>query len=375
MPEPSSSAWPMKAGVHDLELSDLSPQALAALESAALPWMTSLGFCTMYDDPPAQRIILDILGDGRIKRAAFYKERAWMGMLRIMEFVGFPELSESEVLQAIKSRKAHLAVVQRLEPPLHSERAGITKRPGRIEFTHDVIATLPRTKEDYLQSLGKQKRQQLPRYWRRLQREFNDQVTFTVQGGHAIRLDDILELVKFNQTRMETKGKENASIVESKKQARRWPLTQSEGLLCKVEANGKLLGGTFNYVHQDEAFLIVIAHDPHLERLNIGNLGLWKTIEHLIEIGIKRYHLFWGRKLYKTQFGGLDHPVVLQVISPHRWLVPLWAGHLQFWRQLPRALRFVRSRALRIFNRGPIRSKDDQSEPETGESTPASDRR
>ena len=76
-----------------------------------------------------------------------------------------------------------------------------------------------------------------------------------------------------------------------------------------------------------------------------------------------------------SQFGGLDHPVVLQVISPHRWLVPLWAGHLQFWRQLPRALRFVRSRALRIFNRGPIRSKDDQSEPETGESTPASDRR
>jgi len=375
MPEAGSQAWPLKAGVHDLALAELSPQAQTALSSATLPWLSSLGFCTIYDESPAQRVVLEIMEDGCIQRAAFYKERTWLGFLRILEFVGFPELTGTEILQAIKSRKSHVAVVQRMESPVTSGQLPHEKSFGRIEITHDVIATLPGTKERYLESLGKQKRQQLPRYWRRLQREFNDQISLSVQTGHDIRLNDIVALVQFNQTRMAAKGKENASMAESKKQARRWPLTQAQGLLCKIEANGRLLGGTFNYVHGDEAFLIVIAHDPQLERLNIGNLGLWKTIEHLIEIGIKRYHLFWGRKLYKTQFGGLDHPVVVQVISPHRWLVPLWTAHLQFWRQLPRGMRFLRSRASRIFSRAPSRSSVDHSEAQADDATSAVDRR
>jgi hypothetical protein len=333
-------------GWHDLAVSDLDEAIRESL--AQRPWLNSLGFCTVYDHPPAQRAYMRIDEQGRIASAAFYRERQWAGLVKIVACVGFAECSDADILDLTKLRNARLAIVNRMEAPETPARHS----RGRLDITHDVIAELPVSKDEYLQSLGRQKRQQLPRYWRRLEREFGRQLQFRVQRREDIRLDVIHQLIRFNQTRMVRLGKENTTKAESKKQERRWPLTLAEGRLCTIEAGDRLLGGTFNYVHGSEAFLIVIAHDPSVERLNIGNLAVWKTAEHLIDSGIQRYHLFWGRKPYKTQFGGRDFPVFQQVISPHPWLVPLWLAHLWFWRHAPRAIRFLQMQLRKLFVRG-----------------------
>ncbi|MCI0629992.1 MAG: GNAT family N-acetyltransferase [Phycisphaerales bacterium] len=340
-------------GRHDVALAELPHADRQRLDSAPLPWLTSLGFCTIYDFPPAQRALLHVDDSGCVTRAAFYRERSSLGIIRLIEFLGCPELSDAEILDLLSLRHVHVAVLYRLETP---DQKSSSARVRPI-VNHDVIAELPISKEEYLQSLGKQKRQQLPRYWRRLQRQYNDQIVMLYESGQRIELDEILQLVGFNQTRMSRQGKDNATAFESAQQ-RLWPLTQSEGLLCKMVGQGRLLGGTFNYVHRDEAFLIVIAHDPALEHLNIGNVSLWKTIEHLIDRGVRRYHLFWGRMRYKTEFGGVDHPVVLTIIARNSWLAKLWRAHLLLNRQIPRAARFMKRSAWKVLQRGATLSSE-----------------
>lgn len=332
-------------GWHDLALADLSPALRDAVEEAPIPWLNSLGFCTMYEPPFAERVAMQIGPDGSIEQAAFYRERKLAGIIRLLQFSGYPDVADGTILEILASRRAHLAVVYRIEPP-HQTTTTRTHRPA-FEFSHNVIVDLPQTKSEYLQSLGKQKRQQLPRYWRKLQREFNDQVDLRFTSTSAIRFDQVVQLIQFNQSRMASLGKEDHSEAEAKKQQRRWPFAESLGLLCTIESQGRLLGGTFNYVHRDEAFLMVIAHDPQLERLNIGHLGLWKTAEHLIDLGVRRYHLFWGKTLYKTQFGGVDHPIVAVTISKYRLLEWLWRVRLIAGRQVPRAVRYVMRRIRR----------------------------
>jgi hypothetical protein len=343
-------------GHFDVALSELSEPIRSALQAAPLPFLGSHGFCTIYDDPPATRVVMEIDEGGVVRQAAFYRERRFLGLLGVIDFVGFPAISDSEILELLALHGLHVAVVNRLRAPAAPRGGGV-----EIDFQHDVIAELPATKEAYLQSLGKQKRQQLPRYWRRLGREHPD-IQFRIQCGADIDLDDILQLVSFNQSRMERQGKNNATEIESAKQRRRRPLTQAQGLICKMVAGGRLLGGTFNYIHRDEAFLIVIAHDPALEHLNIGHVALWKTFEHLIDRGIKRYHLFWGRKRYKTEFGGVDHAVIVSLIARRRWLARMWKLHWLLRHRIPQAWRLLGSIPRRLVQSRSARDPDRSGE-------------
>src|SRR5262245_9839248 len=100
---------------HDLALSELDQSRRDSL--ARLPWLNSLGFCTIYDHPPAQRVFMHVEEQGRISRAAFYRERRWGGMLKILQCVGFSDCSDAEILQLVELRNARLAIVNRMEPP------------------------------------------------------------------------------------------------------------------------------------------------------------------------------------------------------------------------------------------------------------------
>jgi hypothetical protein len=333
----------LSAGWHDFELASLPPVVAAQLSSSAAPFLNSLPFCVHYNQSPAQRVWLKVSQGGAIEHAVFYRIARLWKLWNVLEISGYALHADQDLAELMQRCGCRLAIWYEMCSPEHDSAAAIT---------HDVIVDLPGSAEAYLQSLGKQKRQQLPRYWRRLQREMGD-VQMQVQCGSAIGLETIIQLVHFNQHRMEHKGKHNAAAAETQTQQRRWPLTQQHGLLCTVVAGDRVLGGTFNYVFGDEAFLIVIAHDPALEHLNIGNLSVWKTAEYLIERGFRRYHLFWGRKLYKTQFGGRDHPVYVRCLAKPRWLGLLWRAHFGLKRNIPRGWRFLMAQTTRRFKPKP----------------------
>jgi hypothetical protein len=332
----------LNPGSYDLALGDLSEDAKLALNAEWLPWMNTLGFCSIYIEPPAQRVKFAVGDDGRVQHAMFYRESRWLGFFRQVIVAGISDIEEIQLRELMDSRRAHLATGHRLVQP----RDGTASRlqPNAMTVSNDVIVELPGQKDQYLQSLGKQKRQQLPRYWRRLQREFNDRVTFGGRVKGDIALGQIVQLIQFNQQRMQRKGHKDSTHRESKRQMHREPLTQSSGLLCTLQADDRVLGGTFSYVHGGEAFAIVIGHDPQLERLELGNLALWKTIEFLIEQGVKRYHLLWGSKSYKARFGGKDCAIVQIAVARNAFLIQVHKQLVRVRGPVGRAVGFVRSR-------------------------------
>lgn len=336
---PASDAAP---GWIDRPVAGLDQALLAAIDAAKLPFLNSLGFCTIYEHPPATRARLRMDGQGRVLSAGFYRERSLPGLVRVLEFAGYDGLDDVAVREAIADRRASLATIHRILPPVEAGRDHHPADARTSLLTYDVIADLPATADEYLTALGKQKRQQLPRYWRRLQREHPDRVAMMFREGAEISLDDILALVGFNQSRMKTRGRGDHTAEEAARQRRRLPLTRKEGLLGLMTIDGRPVGGTFNYLRGDEAFLIIPAHDPAFEHLNVGNVCLWLTINHLISRGVRRYHLFWGRKAYKTQFLGKDHPVVMQVVGGNGLTASLWKWRMGAARFLTRAVKAAR---------------------------------
>jgi CelD/BcsL family acetyltransferase involved in cellulose biosynthesis len=91
--------------------------------------------------------------------------------------------------------------------------------------------------------------------------------------------------------------------------ANTFALAQECGQIIAMWLDGKLIGGTLCFLHQNEAYLWAIAHSPAHNRSDVGNVCLWKTIVRHIEMGIARHHFGPGEAAYKYRFGGRLEPL------------------------------------------------------------------
>ena len=328
----------------DFLITELPQPIKNLLQAANLPWLNSLEFCTGYDDSGAERVLLRRDSE-KIHQAVFYRLTKKMGLLPIIEIVGFPDMDDAKIGGLIKTHHAQLAVVNRLEDSIKPDEEWQATQPNVYHHSYVTIAQLPPTKEEYLKRLGKHKRAQLPNYWRKLAKHLDTPIEIYCEWTTAIKLEDVVQLECLNRERRAGKGKRVDSVLDiQQRQQHNLPLTAASGLLVTLRYQGKIIGGTFNYVCGNEAFLILIGHDPVFEHLQIGSLGLWKTIEHLIDKGITQYNLLWGRQAYKTQFLGVEYPWSVHIISPYKWLAIVWKKQIKFNQFPKRAWRFVKER-------------------------------
>jgi CelD/BcsL family acetyltransferase involved in cellulose biosynthesis len=244
---------------------------------------------------------------GRIDEVIFFSERKWAGLFKEMEIVG-PVDPNAELLLKLRTKyrpdliKLSLQSASNFPEKIDSWRLVEVRR-----INEDYSIPLGATPEEYLQRLGKQTRKHLPYYLRRLQRECQESFVIQTAIGEQISKQFFIDLLELNQLRMRSKGRETLWTRETA--VHRWPLIQKTGLLVGLQLGGKLAGGTLSFLYGNEAFLVTIAHDPQYDRWNLGNICLWQTIEHLIRLGCRAFHLLWGTSFYKAQFGGQLAPI------------------------------------------------------------------
>src|SRR6185295_9849166 len=145
----------------------------------------------------------------------------------------------------------------------------------------DIVVELPRSEQEYMGSLGHNARTQLPYYLRRVQKEWGSGYTTVCATGTDISLEMFTELVELNRIRIEQKGAThlwNPHLIQH-----RWKLARDCGLFFGLRRDGRLMAGTISYVHQDEAYFVLIGHHTQYDRLRLGKLVLWLTIRHLIQ--------------------------------------------------------------------------------------------
>jgi Acetyltransferase (GNAT) domain len=328
----------------DFALNELPQNIKKLLDTADLRWLNSVEFCTGYPLNPAERVFLT-LDTEKVHDALFYRIKQEMNFITIIEIIGFSNFVEQDILDIIKAHKGLIATVNTLESAVEANEEWLPKQSNVYRKDYVTIVKLPNTKDEYLNQLGKNKRRQLPRYLRRLYKSFDENIEIRYEPKRNITFEDVMALEFLNRERRATLGKGVDSMaIAEQRQRHRWALTQAFGLLVTIRHNGKIIGGTLNYLYGREAIMLVTGHDSAIDNLRIGTLGIWKTMDYLIDNHFTECNFLWGRKTYKAQFLGIEYPWSIHVISRYKWLARTWKMVIIFTNFYTRGWRFLKTR-------------------------------
>jgi len=300
-PGPLSSAGSPR--VIDLAIEEVPDALMERLRAMPVGWFSSADFCTMFHASPARRARIVVDDAGNPVEAVYYRTEGRL-FARVHVF-GPPSLTGRQVSDLLKDLGARAAHVWLMPAPVLPDTPGAWWQPRGRTMPMTVV-DLPRTAGEYLARLGPRTRKHLPYYERRLRREWPDaEMAFHENGQITPQM--VEELVALNRARIESRGGVHGGF-EGDVLMRRARLAARSGLMLAVRRAGRLVGGTLCYIHRQEAFLALIGHDPQYDRLNLGNVCLWLTVQRLIDRGIGRFNLLWGASFYKQQFGGVAAP-------------------------------------------------------------------
>ncbi len=327
----------------DFNIAELPESVKHNLKSSPVSWLNSYDFCTGYGNKTAERVWLR--QKGNVVQQAIYYRVVQQRFVKTLEIVGFTDASDDEIKKLAQTHEAPVSVVSRMERPVREGENWQNSQYNIYLKEYITIVPLPTTKEEYLSQLGKNKRKQLPQWYRRINRYFNDEVELRFEKGQDIRLEDVIQLECLNRDRRAGKGKGVDPVdVIRQRQTQLFPMTQRLGLLTTLRHKGEVIGGNLNFLYHDKAYMVVTGHTPELEELRIGNVAIWKTMEYLIDHNYKACNFLWGRKFYKTQFLGIEYPWTIHILSSNTLLAIFWRYKVAFDEFFIRLKRFALTR-------------------------------
>jgi hypothetical protein len=321
----------------DSSLLGLAPEVrLRLYRWKASHWMSSLRFAESYCFPPAQRVSYITGPDGEILEACFYRESKWGVVFKSISLTCLVQ-PESKVFQMlICHRLADLIQASFLPAAAVSQQRRGRNAVRFRQLGEDYSIELPGTPDQYLRNLGSATRKHLPYYLRRLKKEWGTDWRAEHAFGPHIAKQSYLDLLALNRLRMDRKRRRSLWTEELAKH--RWEFVCETGSIQLILHKERVVAGTLSFVYDYEAYLVVIAHDPQFDRLNLGNTCLWMTIEQLIVQGFSQYHLLWGNSPYKEQFGAVSHPLYQMTLFTNPRAAVVWRaaellGLEKMWRR------------------------------------------
>jgi hypothetical protein len=329
----------------DSSLLELAPEVRLRLQRwKPGHWMSSLRFAESYCYPPAERVSYITGANDEIAEACFYREGKWAVVFRCIS-LSCLVVPRSKILQRLACHRP----TDLIRAPFLPASAICLPREGRSavsfqRFGEDHSIGLPRSASEYLCGLGSKTRKHLPYYLRRLKKEWGNDWRAEHKSGSRITKQSYLDLLALNRLRMDRKRRR--SLWSEELAEHRWELVREMGSLELILHKERVVAGTLSIVDGHEAYLVVIAHDPQHDRLNLGNICLWLTIERFIEWGFSQYHLLWGNSPYKEQFGAVAHPLYEMTLFTNPSAALVW--HVAELLRLEKFWRLSKSMAQKI---------------------------
>lgn len=288
---------------HDVAISELTAEARQRInEAAGDDWFRSASFAATYSVPQAERVCFLTDRRGKVVDACFYREARRWKLVPEIHLLGRTVPASLVVRHLIGAQRPALIHLPWFKVTEMETVKALNPICSAQPLAEDFVIELPSSSDLYLQSLGSKTRKHLPYYVRRMQREWGVDLELVPLCGPEVPHELYEELLDLNRQRMRHRRRESGwrpLIVEQ-----RWPIVEERGLLYGVYHRKKLAAGTLSFVQGRDAYLIVVAHDPAFDALNLGSVALWLTLKHLIAAEFRRFHLMWGASAYKTQFGG-----------------------------------------------------------------------
>lgn len=160
------------------------------------------------------------------------------------------------------------------------------------------VITLPAAPEDYTASIGKSTRASIRQQTNMVRKTFPSfSSEFFV--NEEIREDDIRDIIRFSEQRIESKGAKFKHDVE-----RIIALTKICGFVTVFRIDGNICAGSINYRVGRGCFGEVIAYDQQYEKFGLGKLCTHATICESILRGANKFYLGGGLFGFKERMLG-----------------------------------------------------------------------
>ncbi|NMM38842.1 MAG: GNAT family N-acetyltransferase [Glaciimonas sp.] len=187
------------------------------------------------------------------------------------------------------------------------------QRVKNMEYT---VLTLPKTGEEYLDSLGKSARRNIQRYIRNLSETFPS-FRFELLVKDEIDDQTIRAIIALNRARVD--GKSTASATDQAETEKIICLAKKCGLVGVARINGQVCAGSISFRTGSNYFFRAITHDPMYDAYWIGFLCCYLTFCECIVREAKELHFMWGDCEYKYSPPGVKRDLDKVAVYRSNW--------------------------------------------------------
>ena len=171
------------------------------------------------------------------------------------------------------------------------------------------VITLPKTWEEYLQSLSKKQRHEIKRKWRNLEEKVAPEFSVVTNAENIEKdVNDFIHLHKLS-------GERKAEFWNEKQEKYFGELitVAAENNWLKLfflEVESERVATMLCFDYDNQFYLYNSGYDPNkFSHLSVGNVLTSYTIKHAIELGRTRYDFLRGDEEYKFRYGAMPEPI------------------------------------------------------------------
>ena len=170
------------------------------------------------------------------------------------------------------------------------------------------VLQFPPTFDEYVKSLGKNMREQMRRYPKRLEKEFRVEYELAATGAQVeIALDDLFRL---HGKRWRARGQTGVLALPKRQKFHRLVcenfLPNDWLRLWTLKCDGKAACVLLCYFWNGKYYFFIGGFEPELLRWSVGTCLFARVFQHAIEEGAREFDFLRGAEQYKYRYGAVD---------------------------------------------------------------------
>ena len=170
------------------------------------------------------------------------------------------------------------------------------------------VLELPDSYDEYVKSLGKNMREQIKRYPKRLEKEFKVEYELAQSEDEVERT--LTDLFKLHGARWRQRGQTGVLATPRRQKFHRavcQAFFQNDWLrLWTLRCDGAPACVLLNYVYDKQYYFFIGGFDPNLMRWSVGTCLFARVFRHAIEEGTKEFDFLRGEEEYKYRYGATN---------------------------------------------------------------------
>lgn len=187
------------------------------------------------------------------------------------------------------------------------------------------VLALPASYDEYVRSLGKNMREQIKRYPKRLEKEF--QVEYQLADNPSAVQNALTDLFKLHGARWRQRGQTGVLATARRQKFHRAVCAaffeKNHLRLWTLRCNGAPACVLLNYVYGGKYYFFIGGFDPNLMRWSVGTCLFAQVFKSAIEEGAREFDFLRGEEEYKYRYGATNRDY--KTIS---WFAPNARGQL-----------------------------------------------